>query len=118
MQPDHSSLGSSQSMIERLFGCEVKTHTCCQCGLKTERTSTELLFSLCYPHTAGECSNRLCGDGVGFVHVWLTRLSFCSIGSSHKKHTFGTILEYSICKHQQSPAWCEKCGKYMATVSM
>ena len=45
----------SPSMIEQLFGCEVKTHTCCQCGLKTERTSTELLFSLCYPHTAGEC---------------------------------------------------------------
>lgn len=76
------------SMIEQLFGCQVKTHTCCQCGSKTERTSTELLFSLCYPHTAG---------------------------SSQKRCSFGSVLEYSICKHQQTHAWCDNCGKYMST---
>ena len=38
-------------------------------------------------------------------------------GSSHKRHSFGSVLEYSICKCQQTHAWCDNCGKYMATVS-
>ena len=41
------------SVIEKLFGCEVETESVCRCGWTASRRSTELLFSLTYP--PGEC---------------------------------------------------------------
>ena len=45
------------STVERLFGSEVETVSVCRCGWSSTRQSTELLFSLLYPHntTSGEC---------------------------------------------------------------
>ena len=48
-----SSGEEGDSVIEKLFGCEVETESVCRCGWTASRRSTELLFSLTYP--PGEC---------------------------------------------------------------
>lgn len=45
-----SSLGSSgESVIGKLFGCEVENSSLCRCGKETVRTSLTLLFTIHYP---------------------------------------------------------------------
>lgn len=45
-----SSLGSSgESVIGKLFGCEVENSSLCRCGKETVRSSLTLLFTMHYP---------------------------------------------------------------------
>ena len=41
--------GGRKSVVERLFGCAVESVSVCQCGWRSSRRNTELLFSLTYP---------------------------------------------------------------------
>ena len=46
----HSAVGSSgESVIGRLFGCEVENSSLCRCGKETVRASLTLLFTMHYP---------------------------------------------------------------------
>lgn len=92
-------------MVQRLFGCEVESVSECQCGWRATRRSTGLLFSLSYPHnnpatplpdTPGSSLAGLEGGGA---------------------MTFGSLLEYSICRQQRVHAWCEQCNNYKSAVS-
>ncbi|KAI5095543.1 PAB-dependent poly(A)-specific ribonuclease subunit PAN2 isoform X1 [Silurus meridionalis] len=86
-----STLGSSgESVIGRLFGCEVENSSLCRCGKETVRSSLTLLFTMHYPEQ-----------------------------SSHEKvpeYDFAEILKKSICLEQSTQAWCENCEKYQPTV--
>ncbi|KAG7281117.1 hypothetical protein CRUP_027654, partial [Coryphaenoides rupestris] len=87
-----SALGSSgESVIGRLFGCEVENSSLCRCGKETVRTSLTLLFTMHYPeHHPHE--------------------------KAVKEHDFVDVLKKSICLEQSTQAWCENCEKYQPTV--
>ncbi|CAL8275504.1 unnamed protein product [Boreogadus saida] len=87
-----SAVGSSgESVIGRLFGCEVENSSLCRCGKETVRTSLTLLFTMHYPeHNPHE--------------------------KAVKEHDFVEILKKSICLEQSTQAWCENCEKYQPTV--
>lgn len=57
-----SSLGSSgESVIGKLFGCEVENSSLCRCGKETVRSSLTLLFTMHYPeeNSQGEIMGSL-----------------------------------------------------------
>ncbi|KAJ3586045.1 hypothetical protein NHX12_012446 [Muraenolepis orangiensis] len=87
-----SALGSSgESVIGRLFGCEVENSSLCRCGKETVRSSLTLLFTMHYPeHNPND--------------------------KAVKEHEFVEILKKSICLEQSTQAWCENCEKYQPTV--
>uniref|UniRef100_W5KD87 PAN2-PAN3 deadenylation complex catalytic subunit PAN2 n=1 Tax=Astyanax mexicanus TaxID=7994 RepID=W5KD87_ASTMX len=86
-----SSLGSSgESVIGRLFGCEVENSSLCRCGKETVRSSLTLLFTMHYPEQSS-------ADKV-------------------QEYEFTEILKNSICLEQSTQAWCENCEKYQPTV--
>ncbi|KAL7865028.1 hypothetical protein AOLI_G00164480 [Acnodon oligacanthus] len=86
-----SSLGSSgESVIGRLFGCEVENSSLCRCGKETVRSSLTLLFTMHYPEQSSV-------DKV-------------------QEYDFTEILKKSICLEQSTQAWCENCEKYQPTV--
>ncbi|KAK0133884.1 PAN2-PAN3 deadenylation complex catalytic subunit PAN2 [Merluccius polli] len=85
-------LGSSgESVIGRLFGCEVENSSLCRCGKETVRTSLTLLFTMHYPEHKPH-------------------------DKAVKEHDFVEILKKSICLEQSTQAWCENCEKYQPTV--
>ncbi|XP_061114157.1 PAN2-PAN3 deadenylation complex catalytic subunit PAN2 isoform X1 [Conger conger] len=87
-----SVLGSSgESVIGRLFGCEVENSSLCRCGKETVRSSLSLLFTMHYPEHS-------------------------SLDKSIKEYDFAEILKKSICLEQSTQAWCENCEKYQPTV--
>ncbi|XP_031421713.1 PAN2-PAN3 deadenylation complex catalytic subunit PAN2 isoform X2 [Clupea harengus] len=87
-----SAQGSSaESVIGRLFGCEVENSSLCRCGKETVRSSLTLLFTLHYPEQN-------------------------STEKASKEHEFTEILKKSICLEQSTQAWCENCEKYQPTV--
>ncbi|KAK7884406.1 hypothetical protein WMY93_027529 [Mugilogobius chulae] len=82
-----SALGSSgDSVIGKLFGCEVENSSLCRCGKETVRSSLTLLFTMHYPE------------------------------HSSREYDFAEILKRSICLEQSTQAWCENCEKYQPTV--
>ncbi|KAB5546095.1 hypothetical protein PHYPO_G00068200 [Pangasianodon hypophthalmus] len=86
-----STLGSSgESVIGRLFGCEVENSSLCRCGKETVRSSLTLLFTMQYPE-----QNSL---------------------EKFPEYDFAEILKKSICLEQSTQAWCENCEKYQPTV--
>ncbi|XP_053542297.1 PAN2-PAN3 deadenylation complex catalytic subunit PAN2 isoform X2 [Ictalurus punctatus] len=86
-----STLGSSgESVIGRLFGCEVENSSLCRCGKETVRSSLTLLFTMHYPE-----------------HSSLEKFP---------EYNFADILKKSICLEQSTQAWCENCEKYQPTV--
>ncbi|XP_063065324.1 PAN2-PAN3 deadenylation complex catalytic subunit PAN2 [Engraulis encrasicolus] len=87
-----NTLGSSaESVIGRLFGCEVENSSLCRCGKETVRASLTLLFTLHYPeHNPTD--------------------------KTPKEHDFADILKKSICLEQSTQAWCDNCEKYQPTV--
>uniref|UniRef100_A0A8C9WSJ6 PAN2-PAN3 deadenylation complex catalytic subunit PAN2 n=1 Tax=Scleropages formosus TaxID=113540 RepID=A0A8C9WSJ6_SCLFO len=88
-QAYRGSFGSSgESVIGRLFGCEVENSSMCRCSKETVRSSLTLLFTLHYPE-----QNKMI-----------------------KEYDFAEILKKSICLEQNTQAWCEKCEKYQPTV--
>uniref|UniRef100_A0A3Q0S8Q1 PAN2-PAN3 deadenylation complex catalytic subunit PAN2 n=1 Tax=Amphilophus citrinellus TaxID=61819 RepID=A0A3Q0S8Q1_AMPCI len=87
-----SSLGSSgESVIGKLFGCEVENSSLCRCGKETVRSSLTLLFTMHYPEQN-------------------------SHEKTIKEYNFAEILKRSICLEQSTQAWCENCEKYQPTV--
>ncbi|RVE70949.1 hypothetical protein OJAV_G00069460 [Oryzias javanicus] len=87
-----SSLGSSvESVIGKLFGCEVENSSLCRCAKETVRSSLTLLFTMHYPEQNSQ-------DKV------------------IKEYDFAEILKKSICLEQSTQAWCENCEKYQPTV--
>uniref|UniRef100_A0A671SAG7 PAN2-PAN3 deadenylation complex catalytic subunit PAN2 n=1 Tax=Sinocyclocheilus anshuiensis TaxID=1608454 RepID=A0A671SAG7_9TELE len=83
-----STLGSSgESVIGRLFGCEVENSSLCRCGKETVRSSLTLLFTMHYPEQR-----------------------------SPEEYDFAEILKKSICLEQSTQAWCDNCEKYQPTV--
>uniref|UniRef100_A0A8C8E2W1 PAN2-PAN3 deadenylation complex catalytic subunit PAN2 n=1 Tax=Oryzias sinensis TaxID=183150 RepID=A0A8C8E2W1_9TELE len=85
-----SSLGSSvESVIGKLFGCEVENSSLCRCAKETVRSSLTLLFTMHYPEQNSQVI---------------------------KEHDFAEILKKSICLEQSTQAWCENCEKYQPTV--
>uniref|UniRef100_A0A667YEH4 PAN2-PAN3 deadenylation complex catalytic subunit PAN2 n=1 Tax=Myripristis murdjan TaxID=586833 RepID=A0A667YEH4_9TELE len=86
------ALGSSgESVIGRLFGCEVENSSLCRCGKETIRSSLTLLFTMHYPEQN-------------------------SHDKTIKEYDFAEILKKSICLEQSTQAWCENCEKYQPTV--
>lgn len=50
-----SSLGSTgESVIGKLFGCEVENSSLCRCGKETVRSSLTLLFTMHYPEESSQ----------------------------------------------------------------
>lgn len=98
-----SSEEEEESVVQKLFGCKVETVNECRCGWSSTRRSTELLFSLSYPNTNAP---SLISAGAS--------PSLSSIG---ERVSFGSVLEYSICRQQRVHAWCENCAKYKSSVS-
>ncbi|XP_024915310.1 PAN2-PAN3 deadenylation complex catalytic subunit PAN2 isoform X2 [Cynoglossus semilaevis] len=87
-----SSLGSSgESVIGKLFGCEVENSSLCRCGKETVRSSLTLLFNMHYPEQNSQ-------------------------EKTVKEYDFAEILKKSICLEQSTQAWCENCEKYQPTV--
>ncbi|XP_076874775.1 PAN2-PAN3 deadenylation complex catalytic subunit PAN2 isoform X2 [Brachyhypopomus gauderio] len=87
-----SALGSSgESVIGRLFGCEVENSSLCRCGKETVRSSLTLLFTMHYPEHS-------------------------SLDKVIQEYDFTEILKKSICLEQSTQAWCENCEKYQPTV--
>uniref|UniRef100_A0A8C5FP04 PAN2-PAN3 deadenylation complex catalytic subunit PAN2 n=1 Tax=Gadus morhua TaxID=8049 RepID=A0A8C5FP04_GADMO len=84
-----ASSSSGESVIGRLFGCEVENSSLCRCGKETVRTSLTLLFTMHYPEHNPHAV---------------------------KEHDFVEILKKSICLEQSTQAWCENCEKYQPTV--
>uniref|UniRef100_A0A8C2DHW1 PAN2-PAN3 deadenylation complex catalytic subunit PAN2 n=1 Tax=Cyprinus carpio TaxID=7962 RepID=A0A8C2DHW1_CYPCA len=83
-----STLGSSgESVIGRLFGCEVENSSLCRCGKETVRSSLTLLFTMHYPEQR-----------------------------SLEEYDFAEILKKSICLEQSTQAWCDNCEKYQPTL--
>ncbi|XP_066564314.1 PAN2-PAN3 deadenylation complex catalytic subunit PAN2 isoform X2 [Amia ocellicauda] len=88
----NSVFGSSaESVIGRLFGCEVENSSLCRCGKETVRSSLTLLFTMHYPERS-------------------------SHDKTIKEYDFAEILKKSICLEQSTQAWCENCEKYQPTV--
>ncbi|XP_060794532.1 PAN2-PAN3 deadenylation complex catalytic subunit PAN2 isoform X1 [Neoarius graeffei] len=86
-----STLGSSgESVIGRLFGCEVENSSLCRCGKETVRSSLTLLFTMHYPEQSSL--------------------------EKFPEYDFAEILKKSICLEQSTQAWCENCEKYQPTV--
>ncbi|XP_016320300.1 PAB-dependent poly(A)-specific ribonuclease subunit PAN2-like [Sinocyclocheilus anshuiensis] len=87
-----STLGSSgESVIGRLFGCEVENSSLCRCGKETVRSSLTLLFTIHYPEQS-------------------------SLDKMIEEYDFAEILKKSICLEQSTQAWCDNCEKYQPTV--
>ncbi|XP_030625274.1 PAN2-PAN3 deadenylation complex catalytic subunit PAN2 [Chanos chanos] len=87
-----SPLGSSgESVIGKLFGCEVENSSLCRCGKETVRSSLTLLFTM---HYQDQNPNE----------------------KTIKEYDFADILKKSICLEQSTQAWCENCEKYQPTV--
>ncbi|XP_026055668.1 PAN2-PAN3 deadenylation complex catalytic subunit PAN2 isoform X1 [Carassius auratus] len=87
-----STLGSSgESVIGRLFGCEVENSSLCRCGKETVRSSLTLLFTMHYPEQS-------------------------SPDKTIEEYDFAEILKKSICLEQSTQAWCDNCEKYQPTV--
>ncbi|XP_068181452.1 PAN2-PAN3 deadenylation complex catalytic subunit PAN2 isoform X2 [Antennarius striatus] len=87
-----SSLGSSgESVIGKLFGCEVENSSLCRCGKETVRSSLTLLFTMHYPEQNSQ-------------------------DKTIREYDFAEILKRSICLEQSTQAWCENCEKYQPTV--
>ncbi|XP_051947344.1 PAN2-PAN3 deadenylation complex catalytic subunit PAN2 isoform X1 [Xyrauchen texanus] len=87
-----SALGSSgESVIGRLFGCEVENSSLCRCGKETVRSSLTLLFTMHYPEQS-------------------------SLDKTIEEYEFAEILKKSICLEQSTQAWCDNCEKYQPTV--
>ncbi|XP_035378442.1 PAN2-PAN3 deadenylation complex catalytic subunit PAN2 isoform X1 [Electrophorus electricus] len=87
-----SALGSTgESVIGRLFGCEVENSSLCRCGKETVRSSLTLLFTMHYPEHG-------------------------SLEKVVQEYDFTEILKKSICLEQSTQAWCENCEKYQPTV--
>lgn len=82
--------GSGESIIGKLFGCEVENSSLCRCGKETVRSSLTLLFTMHYPEQSSQ--DKL------------------------KEYDFAEILKRSICLEQSTQAWCENCEKYQPTV--
>ncbi|KPP69646.1 PAB-dependent poly(A)-specific ribonuclease subunit PAN2-like, partial [Scleropages formosus] len=80
-----------ESVIGRLFGCEVENSSMCRCSKETVRSSLTLLFTLHYPEQS-------------------------MMDKMIKEYDFAEILKKSICLEQNTQAWCEKCEKYQPTV--
>ena len=106
-QTGRSSSGEGESVVQRLFGCEVESVSECRCGWRATRRSTELLFSLSYPHnnpatplpdTPGPAAGQGRPEEGGAM-------------------TFSSLLEYSICRQQRVHTWCEQCNKFKSAVS-
>lgn len=88
----NSAFGSSgESVIGRLFGCEVENSSTCRCGKETVRSSLTLLFTMHYPDLS-------------------------TADKIIKEYDFSEILKRSICLEQNTQAWCENCEKYQPTV--
>ncbi|MGH0123157.1 UNVERIFIED_CONTAM: hypothetical protein FKN15_078252 [Acipenser sinensis] len=88
----NSAFGSSgESVIGRLFGCEVENSSTCRCGKETVRSSLTLLFTIHYPDLS-------------------------TADKIIKEYDFSEILKRSICLEQNTQAWCENCEKYQPTV--
>uniref|UniRef100_A0A671S9D4 USP domain-containing protein n=1 Tax=Sinocyclocheilus anshuiensis TaxID=1608454 RepID=A0A671S9D4_9TELE len=86
-----STLGSSgESVIGRLFGCEVENSSLCRCGKETVRSSLTLLFTMHYPEQR-------------------------SPDKTIEEYDFAEILKKSICLEQSTQAWCDNCEKYQPT---
>ncbi|TSP79459.1 PAN2-PAN3 deadenylation complex catalytic subunit PAN2 [Bagarius yarrelli] len=87
-----NTLGSSgESVIGKLFGCEVENSSLCRCGKETIRSSLTLLFTMHYPEQS-------------------------SLAEKFPEYDFAEILKKSICLEQSTQAWCENCEKYQPTV--
>uniref|UniRef100_A0A8C1S6V3 PAN2-PAN3 deadenylation complex catalytic subunit PAN2 n=1 Tax=Cyprinus carpio TaxID=7962 RepID=A0A8C1S6V3_CYPCA len=87
-----STLGSSgESVIGRLFGCEVENSSLCRCGKETVRSSLTLLFTMHYPEQR-------------------------SLDKMIEEYDFAEILKKSICLEQSTQAWCDNCEKYQPTL--
>ncbi|XP_050952396.1 PAN2-PAN3 deadenylation complex catalytic subunit PAN2 isoform X1 [Labeo rohita] len=87
-----STLGSSgESVIGRLFGCEVENSSLCRCGKETVRSSLTLLFTMHYPEQSSQ-------------------------DKTIEEYDFAEILKKSICLEQSTQAWCDNCEKYQPTV--
>ncbi|GCB74928.1 hypothetical protein scyTo_0018919 [Scyliorhinus torazame] len=84
---------SGESVIGKLFGCEVENCSTCRCGKETVRVSSSLLFTLQYP-------------------------DMNSADKTIRQYEFAEVLKRSICLEQNTQAWCENCEKYQPTVSM
>ncbi|XP_028653880.1 PAN2-PAN3 deadenylation complex catalytic subunit PAN2 [Erpetoichthys calabaricus] len=88
----NSVFGSpGESVIGRLFGCEVENSSTCRCGKETVRSTLTLLFTMHYPDLS-------------------------STEKTIKESSFADILKKSICLEQNTQAWCENCEKYQPTV--
>uniref|UniRef100_A0AAY4CWK0 PAN2-PAN3 deadenylation complex catalytic subunit PAN2 n=1 Tax=Denticeps clupeoides TaxID=299321 RepID=A0AAY4CWK0_9TELE len=82
---------SGESVIGRLFGCEVENSSLCRCGKETVRSTLTLLFTMHYPELG-------------------------SLEKAVKERDFAEVLKKSICLEQSTQAWCENCEKYQPTV--
>ncbi|XP_064155231.1 PAN2-PAN3 deadenylation complex catalytic subunit PAN2 isoform X2 [Anguilla rostrata] len=103
----NSGLGSSgESVIGRLFGCEVENSSLCRCGKETVRSSLSLL-SPCGTEQSSGCSSLL------FTMHYPEQ---SSLDKSIKEYDFVEILKRSICLEQSTQAWCDNCEKYQPTV--
>lgn len=110
-----SSLGSSgESVIGKLFGCEVENSSLCRCGKETVRTSLTLLFTMHYPEHNSQGGDRSHGEETRPSQN-TTPLSLSS--DKVREYDFAEILKKSICLEQSTQAWCENCEKYQPTVS-
>ena len=130
------------SVMQRLFGSEVETVSVCRCEWSSTRRSTELLFSLLYPHNVPGEGSKGRGESTsgGVSHSTSMNVNgsmdaSCStdgrvddtLTSGHanpsksdagarEKTSFGSVLERSICRQQRIHGWCEQCAKYKSTV--
>ncbi|XP_072105007.1 PAN2-PAN3 deadenylation complex catalytic subunit PAN2 isoform X3 [Mobula birostris] len=87
-----STFGSSgESVIGKLFGCEVENCSTCRCGKETVRVSSSLLFTLQYPD----------------INI---------VDKTMRQYEFAEVLKRSICLEQNTQAWCENCEKYQPTI--
>ena len=83
-----SETEGTTSVINSLFGSQVqRTSQCSQCATQTTRDNITLLTALAYPDIPEN-------ESISFVNV----------------------LQSSLLGAQTSPAWCEKCNKYQATI--
>ncbi|XP_015199779.1 PAN2-PAN3 deadenylation complex catalytic subunit PAN2 [Lepisosteus oculatus] len=88
----NSAFGSTgESVVGRLFGCEVENSSMCRCGKETVRSALTLLFTMHYPENS-------------------------SLDKTIKEYDFTEILKRSVCLGQSTQAWCENCEKYQPTV--
>lgn len=118
-----SSLGSSgESVIGKLFGCEVENSSLCRCGKETVRTSLTLLFTMHYPEHNSQGGDWSHGGGASSSspapRIGTKNTTPLSLSSDKvREYDFAEILKKSICLEQSTQAWCENCEKYQPTVS-